>query len=227
MVTAPPVSLTWSAVYLQGEVPTDFPLPVEGAVEARTLGRWTELALGGVAAPVPLALALSARVSGELVAVQAQSTATVISVVHCEGGRVVRRLDFADGTWVAVEGTPRPWERAMYRPERLEDELETHDDEAEVRAAFARADVKTGDSLPWPGILDNLVQALGVTEREWDATRASPPRVVLQGSATSGLTFWVRGGALLTTALLGGASRKSPVRSSPHATRAACSSCSE
>lgn len=205
MVTAPPVSLTWSAVYLRGEVPSDFPLPFEGHLEVRALGPWTELGRHAVNDPVPLALALSGRVSGEVVAVQAQSTATVISVVHCDGGREVRRLDFADGAWRAVAGAVRPWEGAMYRPERLADALEIHDDEAEVRAAFVRADVKTGDSLPWPGVLDNIVQALGVTERAWDAARAAPPRARLEGSKTSWLTHGVRAGVLLTVGLVGGA----------------------
>jgi hypothetical protein len=198
------VSLTWSAVYLRGEVPPGFPLPIEGEVEVRTLGEWTELGLRLVD-PVPLALAVSRRVRGEVVAVQVQSTATVVSVVHCEGGQEQRRLDFADGSWVAVRGTPRPWERALYRAARLEEALEDCDDEAEVRAAFARADVRQGDSLPWPGLLDNVVQALGVSEGEWDQTRASPPRAVLRGTRTSRLTHGVRAGAVVTLALLAGA----------------------
>lgn len=179
------VGISWTAVYLCGEVAPLEGLPVEGEIEVRTLGKWTEFAARGLQDPEPLAMALSSRVPGEVLAVQVQTTASVIGVAHIEQTRVVRRVEHVDGGWSRIEGEPKPWERELFSDELLQDALDGGEDEAELRAAFAARQLKVGASLPRPHEFGAMLLALGVTEKDWDVTRKSSPRQVLRGSKRS------------------------------------------
>ena len=176
---------SWSAIYLKGALPPLDRLPVEGVIEVRTLGPWTELAPAGLQDLEPLAQALSAKTPDEVVAVQVQTTASVVGVTLHASGKVIRRVEHADGGWLRIEGTPQPWERELFSPEALEDELELGGDEAEVRAAFARGELSSGAHLPRPDEFGTRCLALGVTRADWALLRNQPAAQVLQGAKRS------------------------------------------
>ncbi|MBL8913669.1 MAG: hypothetical protein JNM17_23410, partial [Archangium sp.] len=180
------MGISWTAVYLCGEVTPLDGLPIEGEIEVRTLGKWTEFAPRGLQDPEPLAMALSSRVPGEVIAVQVQTNASVIGVAHIEQNRLVRRVEHVDGGWSRIEGAaPREWERELFSDALLQDAIEGGEDEAELRAAFASRQLKVGESLPRPNEFGTMLMALGVTEKDWDATRKSPPRQVVRGAKRS------------------------------------------
>lgn len=160
----------------------------------RRLGKWTELELPGVADGEPSACSLSKSVSGQVIAVVIQTTASVISVAHFEAGERRRSIGFADGTWVCVEGEPQPWEARIFSQEELEaaKEVGEPDDDAELEAVFARKTLTAGQSLPWPREWETFFSAIDVTQAEWEAARNSPVLARVEGSRTSKLTHMAR-----------------------------------
>jgi len=172
----------------------------------RYLGAWTELALPGVDDGESSARALSQALLGEVIWIIVQTTASVIGVTHFESGRVVRRLEFADGSWQRVEGQPQPWEAQLFSSAELDaaKEVGSPEDDAELERAFANRTLEAGSGLPWPREWETLRYALGVSEAEWQVTRASAPLGSVEGRATSMLTHCARGMlALGMAALLG------------------------
>lgn len=185
---------SWSALYFRGELPEGFRPDVEGRCSVKRLADWTELGLPGVAQGEGTAAALSQRVPGEVICVVVQTTASVVGVAHFQGGACVRRIEFADGTWLRVEGDPQPWEARLFSAEELEAAKEVGDpsDDAELEAAFAVKTLAEGKSLPWPREWETLCSALGVSRADWDAARASPALSYAEGGATSKLTHVAR-----------------------------------
>lgn len=185
---------SWSALYFRGELPEGFGPDVEGPCSVRRLAEWTELALPGVAQGDRTAAALSQRVPGEVICVVVQTTASVVGVAHFQGGACVRRIEFADGTWLRVEGEPRPWEARLFSAEELSAAREVGDpsDDVELEAAFACKTLAEGRTLPWPREWETLFSALGVSRADWDAARASPALSQVEGRATSKLTHIAR-----------------------------------
>src|SRR5438309_2220566 len=115
---------SWTAIYVNGALPAVERLPIEGKVEVRMLGKWTELAPVGSQDPEPLALTISAQTKSEVISVQIQTAASVVAVTHLSAAQVVRRVEHADGGCQRVEGTPQTWERELFNAEALEDALE-------------------------------------------------------------------------------------------------------
>lgn len=191
---------TWNAIYMQGELPNGFRPEIEETCSARPLADRVELELPGVADGEAMALALSRQVSGQVVWTLVQTTASVVSVVHCQNGEVQRRIEFADGTWTRVEGQPQPWEAWLFSDEEREAAKDICDPEdyGELEAAFARKTLKAGDGLPWPREWATLFHAIGVSQAEWEAARAAPPLASFKGRRTSKLTVVAR------VALIGG-----------------------
>jgi len=185
---------SWSALYFRGEVPADFRPNVEGPCAVYRIGEWTELVLPGVANGEASAAALSRRISGEVLEIIVQTTASVVGVAHFENGACQRRIEFADGSWRRVEGQPKPWEKRLFSQEELEAAKEVSDpeDDAELEAAFAGKVLAVGTSLPWPREWETLFAALDVTRAEWDAAHERPPAWQVQGGATSKLTHAAR-----------------------------------
>lgn len=185
---------SWSALYFRGELPEDFRPDVEGRCAVKRLAEWTELALPGVAEGDGAATALSQRVPGQVICVVVQTTASVVGVAHFEGGTCVRRIEFADGTWLRVEGEPQPWEARLFSVEELQAAKEVGDpsDDAGLEAAFATKTLAEGRSLPWPREWETLFSALGVSREDWDAARASSVLAHVEGRATSKLTHTAR-----------------------------------
>lgn len=199
---------TWNALFCRGEVPADFRPDVEGPLEVRRVGEWTELALPGGEDGLEAAQALSRAVQGEVIWGLVQTTASVVSVVHCEGGRVVRQLSRSDGTWAEVEGEPRPWEAALFSAEALE---RAHDDVtpeliADIEARFRDRRLEVGARDPSLGEWETLFAALGVTGAQWNEAHRAPVRAEVEGGRTSRLTWLARGalgtGLVLALALL-------------------------
>lgn len=179
---------TWNAIYQRADVPADFRPPLEGELPVRKVGEWAEIALPGVETGEAVALELSARVSGEVIWILIQTTASVLAIVHFENGQVVRRLEFSDGEWLTVEGTPREWETWLFSDEMLEDALECGGDEDEVRAVFAEKKLAAGQRLPRPREWDSMWRALGMTREDWMAARDKEPLRTIIGRKTSGIT---------------------------------------
>ena len=185
---------SWSALYFRGELPDDFRPEVEGRCAVKRLAEWTELALPGVAVGDGAAAALSQRVPGQVICVIVQTTASVVGVAHFQGGTCLRRIEFADGTWLRVEGEPQPWEARLFSAEELEAAREVGDpiDDAELEAAFASKTLAEGMSLPWPREWETLFNALDVSRADWDAARTAPVFSHVEGRATSKLTHTAR-----------------------------------
>ncbi|HVY28351.1 MAG TPA: hypothetical protein VHB79_17470 [Polyangiaceae bacterium] len=185
---------SWSALYFRGELPADFRPEVEGPCLVYRVGQWTELVLPGVADGAASAAALSRRISGQVIEIIVQTTASVVGVAHFENGACQRRIEFADGSWCRVEGEPKPWEDRLFSREELEAAKEVSDpeDDAELEAAFADKVLAAGRSLPWPREWETLFAALDVTRAEWDAAHERPPLSQVQGRATSKLTHAAR-----------------------------------
>jgi hypothetical protein len=185
---------TWNAIYFRGAFPKEFLPAVEGKCQARHVLGWTELALPGVNEGEATALALSKQVSGLVIWVLVQTTASVLLVLHCESGEVRRRIEFGDGTWHRVEGQPQPWEGWLFSDEELEAAREVGDpeDDRELEAAFARKVLEAGARLPWPREWQGFFHAVDVTPAAWNAAQARPPFTTLDGSKTSKLTWFAR-----------------------------------
>jgi hypothetical protein len=111
---------SFSALYFRGELPAGFRPEVEGPCALRKLGDWSELQLPGVANGEATAAALSERVSGQVLCVIVQTTASVVGVAHFRAGKCERCIEFGDGSWVRVEGEPQPWEARLFSAEELE-----------------------------------------------------------------------------------------------------------
>lgn len=182
---------TWNALYLHGALPDRFAPPLEGAMPVRKVGPWTQLALPGVESGEAAAQALSAVVPGEVVWIIIQTTASCLGVHHFENGQRVRVVEFADGTWTRVEGAPRAWEATLFSAERLEEALEGGDD-PEVRAAWERRTLTTGDGQPWPREYDSMFHALGMTGETWSEAQKSPVLREVKGAGVSRVTLWAR-----------------------------------
>jgi hypothetical protein len=197
---------TWNAIYFRGNLPDDFRPAVEGPCTVRRVSEWLELALPGVDDGEATALALSSRLSGQVIWVVLQTAASVVEVMHCENGAILRRIEFADGSWRRVDGTPQPWEAWLFSEEELVEAREVGDPEndAELEQAFFRKTLKAGDTLPWPREWPAFFQAVGFTQGEWEAAQALPPVATLEGSKTSKLTLFARAGLVLGAASLVG-----------------------
>lgn len=185
---------SWSALYFRGELPEGFQPEVEGSCAVKRLVEWTELALPGVADGEGSAAELSRRVPGLVIWVIVQTTASVVGVAHFQGGTCLRRIEFADGSWLRVEGEPQPWEARLFSAEELEEAKAASDpsDDAELDAAFASKTLAEGKSLPWPREWETLFNALGVSETDWNAARTSPALSHVDGRVTSKLTHTAR-----------------------------------
>jgi len=185
---------SWSALYFRGEIPTGFRPEVEGQCAVYGVGAWTELVLPGVADGTASAVALSKRVSGEVIEVIVQTTASVVGVAHFENGACQRRIEFGDGSWHRVEGAPKAWEARLFSREELEaaKEVSDPDDDAELEAAFAHKTIAVGKSLPWPREWETLFSVLDVTRSEWQAAHERQPISLIEGGATSKLTHAAR-----------------------------------
>jgi hypothetical protein len=185
---------TWNALYFRGDVPTGFRPEVEGSCALQRLAEWSELALPGVADGESSACLLSKSVSGPVIWVIVQTTASVVAVAHFEAGECRRRVEFADGSWRRVEGTPQPWEMRLFSPEELEAAKDVGDpgDDAELEAVFASKTLEEGKSLPWPREWETLRYALDVTSADWEAARQKPAVIRIPGRATSNLTYAAR-----------------------------------
>jgi hypothetical protein len=105
---------THNALYFHGELPVGYRPSVEGPCELRRLGVWTQLLLPGVDDGAASALSLSRAAAGQVVWAIVQTTASAIGIAHFEGGKQLRRIEFADGSWYRVEGEPQPWEAALF-----------------------------------------------------------------------------------------------------------------
>jgi hypothetical protein len=193
---------TWNAIYFAGDVPTDFRPAVEGNVPVRRVGAWTELGIPGVQDCDAVALELSARVSGYVIRVLIQTTASVFDIVHCERGRVIRRIGFSDSRWVRVEGVPQPWELGLFSHQSLTEALEVEDDDASVRADFAKGTLEVGQMRPHPREWESLWRALAVTKDEWFAARAEQAPRTLIGRRMHRLTAVTGVAAIVSLALL-------------------------
>ncbi|NMO13277.1 hypothetical protein HPC49_02795 [Pyxidicoccus fallax] len=185
---------TWNAIYFRGELPPGLRPEVEGTCTVRRVSGWMELALPGVVDGEAATVALSRQVSGQVVWVLVQTTASTVSVMHCENGQVQRRIEFADGVWQRVEGQPQPWEAWLFSDEELEAAKDVSDAEndSELEAAFARKTLKAGDTLPWPREWESFFHAIDVSQADWEAARAAPPLASVEGRKTSGLTVFTR-----------------------------------
>ncbi len=185
---------TWNALYFRGDVPAGFRPEVEGRCALRRLADWSELALPGVADGEPSACALSKSISGQVLWIIVQTTASVVGVAHFEAGKCQRRIDFADGSWRRVEGLPQPWEARLFSPEELDAAKEVGDpnDDAELEAAFADRTLGAGKSLPWPREWQTLRYALDVTAADWEAARTNPAVVWIDCRGTSKVTYVAR-----------------------------------
>lgn len=176
---------SWTAIYLCGEVPPVEQLPVEGRIEVRTLGKWTEVAPIGFQDPEPLAMALSARTTAEVIAVQIQTAASVVGVTHLREAKLVRRVEHVDGGWHRVEGTTQPWERKLFDEDARELALEGNEDSEGVEKIFERAELVQGSSIPYPDEFGTMCLALGVERADWAMLRNQPPTRVLLGARRS------------------------------------------
>lgn len=176
---------SWTAIYLCGEVPPLDPLPIEGRIEVRALGKWTELAPSGLQDPQPLAKVLSEKTSAEVIAVQIQTTASVVGVTHLSAGKIVRAVEHVDGGWSRIEGTPQPWEKRLFDDDAKETALESDEDSEKIEAIFRHAQLEEGASHPYPDEFGAMCLALGIERADWHAAHRQPPRQVLQGSKRS------------------------------------------
>lgn len=204
MIEAPGVS-TGNAVYFRGELPSGFAPAVEGPCALRAVGPWSALSLPGVADGDQVARALSSQVEGPVLWVLVQTTASVVVVHHAEGGRTLRHIERGDGAWRRVEGDPQPWEAWLFSESVLAENLE-HVDEGEgaaVRAAFARGALAAGDVWPNPDEVETCWRALGVDAAEAIAAWSAPPRRVVEGTRTSGVTLTQRAALLVGLGALG------------------------
>lgn len=79
-------------------------------------------------------------------------------------GALVRGLVRGDDEWMHVEGTPQPWEAALFAPAALERALSDArldgDDEDAVRAAVAAGQLVRGSRWPRPPVLRALLTGL-------------------------------------------------------------------
>lgn len=204
MIEAAGVS-TGNAVYLRGELPSGFAPAVEGYCALRAVGPWSALSLPGVVDGDQVARALSSQVEGPVLWVLVQTTASVVVVHHAEGGRTLRHIERGDGAWRRVEGAPQPWEAWLFSPSLLAENLK-HLDDAEgeaVRAAFARGVLAEGDVWPRPPEWEACWRALGVDADEAFAAWSAPPRRVVKGTRTSGVTLAQRAVLLVGIGSLG------------------------
>ncbi|MFT3707498.1 MAG: hypothetical protein QM817_07495 [Archangium sp.] len=176
---------SWTAIYLCGEVPPVERLPIEGRIEVRTLGKWTEVAPVGFQDPEPLALALSAKTSADVISVQIQTAASVVGVTHLNQAKVVRRVEHVDGGWHRIEGTPQAWERKLFDEDARELALEGSEDSEGVEQIFERAELVQGSSIPYPDEFGTMCLALGVERADWVMLRNQPPTRVLMGAKRS------------------------------------------
>jgi len=71
---------------------------------------WHELELPGSIDAEAMTVALSRQVTGQVVWVLLQTTASVLAVMHCQGGAVIRHLGHGDEGWQFAEGQPQAWE---------------------------------------------------------------------------------------------------------------------
>jgi hypothetical protein len=192
---------SWSALYFRGEMPAGFRPEVEGPCEVRRVAEWTELLLPGVADGAASASSLSKCIQGEVIEVIIQTTASVVGVAHFYRGNCQRRITYADGSWIGVEGEPKPWEARLFSQEELDAAKEVTDpnNDAELEAAFASKTLAVGSYLPCPREWETLFNALDVTQAEWDAAHRRPAIFQLEGCVTSKVTYVAR------SALLAGA----------------------
>lgn len=160
----------------------------------RRVADWTEFALPGVADGHASALALSKRVSGQVIWAIVQTTASVVGIAHYKDGRCQRCIEFADGSWRRVEGEPQPWEALLFSAEELEaaKDVGVPGDNAELEVAFASKTLEVGKTLPWPREWETLRYAISVTEAEWEAAQVSPPVVRVEGRGTLRVTYVAR-----------------------------------
>jgi hypothetical protein len=161
-------------------------LPVEGSLEVRTLGKWTEIApLAPLADLEPLAMAISAKTPVDVIAVQIQTAASVVGITHLQNARLVRRVEHVDGGWQRIEGTPQAWERGLFNEDALESALESREDSEAVHEVFKRAVLVQGASEPYPDEFGTMCLALGVERADWAMLRNQPAKQTLQGSERS------------------------------------------
>lgn len=197
---------TWNAIYFHGEWPAGFRPLVAGNCVGRRVAGWLELALPGVELGEPTALELSKRVEGVVIAVLVQTTASVLSVAHFEGGAVRRRIEFADGSWWSIEGEPQSWEAWLFSDAELEEAraIGDPDDDAELERAFARGRLAVDDRLPWPREWEAMFQSIGVDRASWGRAQTGPVVLVVAGSRTS-RTTWIARGGLVASVVAGAA----------------------
>lgn len=200
---------SWDAVYFRGAVPTGFRPCVVGVCPVRPVADWLELAVPGVDDAERTAVELSRLVSGQVIWVVLQTTASVVEVTHYESGAVVRRIAFADGEWRRVEGTPQAWEAWLFSDAEREAARANGDpeDDAELERAFARRRLVAGDRLPWPREWETFLHAVGISYEEWRAAQAEPPILTLQGTKTSKLRVFAWAALILAGLILGAALR--------------------
>ncbi|WP_426749790.1 hypothetical protein [Myxococcus sp. Y35] len=198
---------TWNAIYMHGEVPTGFRPDDVGTCPIRHVSGWVELQLPGVDDGESTALALSTQVPGQVIWVLIQTSADVMSVMHCEDGQVRRCIVFEEHGWTRVEGAPEPWEAWLFSDEELEAAKESSDEEDDTALleAFARKTLRVGDALPQPRAWGMLMHTLGMTEAELDAARAASVIGSVEGRKVSKLAVFARATLLGGVACLFGA----------------------
>jgi hypothetical protein len=193
---------THNALYFYGELPAGYRPSVEGPCELRRVGGWTELSLPGVDDGAASALSLSLAAPGKVIWAIVQTTASAVGIAHFEGGKQLRRIEFADGSWYRVEGEPEPWEAALFSDAELEAAKEDAEPEtdAELEAVFAKKTLETGQELPWPREWETVRAALGVNEAEFAAVFEAEPLAIVHGNQISRVTHVARIALLLAAA---------------------------
>ncbi|AGC44250.1 hypothetical protein MYSTI_02934 [Myxococcus stipitatus DSM 14675] len=173
-----------NAVYSRTAVPSGFRPSVEGYCPARYVADWVELTLPDSAEGEATARALSKQVPGVVIWIRARTAASQVSVVHCEGGQVLRRIEFDNGACRKVAGQPRLWEGWLLGDAEVEAANEVSDVEGAsvLKAVFESKTLAVGDELPWPREWEVVPYVLGLWQEDWLSARKKLPFASFEGS---------------------------------------------
>ncbi|QSQ16675.1 hypothetical protein [Myxococcus landrumensis] len=173
-----------NAVYLRTAVPPGFQPKVEGYCPARSVEGWVELALPGGSSGEATARMLSKQVEGPVIWVLARTAATEVSIVHCEGGKVLRRIEFDNGACRRVAGMPQLWEGWLLADGEVEAAMDVSDTEGArvLKAVSESKSLAVGDELPWPREWEVVPYVLGIWQDEWLSARKKMPFASFEGS---------------------------------------------
>lgn len=189
-----------NAVYVREAVPPGFNPSVNGRCPARAVTDWVELTLPVAEDGEATAQTLSEQVHGPVIWVRARTAASELCVLHCEGGRVLRRIEFNNGACRSVAGKAQLWEGWLLENAEVEEAMDVSDPKgaAALKAAVERKTLAVGDELPWPREWEVIPYVLGTWQDEWRSARKKPPFTSFEGRRQE-----KKGSGLTTGALLG------------------------